>query len=97
MNSKTGKKEMVREMFDDISPKYDFLNHFLSLGTDYGWRRKFVRILSKSNPRRILDVATGTGDLAIAMTRMKPQKISGIDISVQMLSVGKEKMTWVCC
>ena len=87
------KKEVVRLMFDDISPKYDFLNHFLSFGIDRSWRRKLVQILRERNPKSILDVATGTGDLAIAMSELKPQKIVGIDISGKMLEIGKQKVT----
>jgi demethylmenaquinone methyltransferase/2-methoxy-6-polyprenyl-1,4-benzoquinol methylase len=85
-------KESVQKMFDDISPKYDFLNHFLSFGTDILWRRKLVRMLSRKNPRKILDVATGTGDLAIAMAGIKPESIVGIDISHKMLAIGIKKI-----
>lgn len=87
------KKEMVREMFDDISPKYDLLNHLLSFGIDRGWRKKLVKLLGSRNPATILDVATGTGDLAIAIAALKPQKIVGIDISEKMLEVGRRKIT----
>jgi demethylmenaquinone methyltransferase / 2-methoxy-6-polyprenyl-1,4-benzoquinol methylase len=86
------KKESVREMFDDISPKYDFLNHFLSFGIDRVWRRKLVRILGERKPDKVLDVATGTGDLAIAISSLKPQKIVGIDISEKMLDIGRQKL-----
>ena len=86
------KKEIVRRMFDDISPKYDFLNHFLSFGIDRIWRKKLVKLLRKPNPREILDVATGTGDLAIAISKIGPRKITGIDISEQMLEVGRQKL-----
>ncbi|MEI6684149.1 MAG: bifunctional demethylmenaquinone methyltransferase/2-methoxy-6-polyprenyl-1,4-benzoquinol methylase UbiE [Bacteroidota bacterium] len=86
------KKEIVREMFDDISPKYDFLNHFLSFGIDRGWRKKLVRILDTYKPPRVLDVATGTGDLAISIAALKPQKIVGIDISEKMLEIGRVKL-----
>jgi demethylmenaquinone methyltransferase / 2-methoxy-6-polyprenyl-1,4-benzoquinol methylase len=87
------KKAVVREMFDDISPKYDFLNHFLSLGIDHGWRRKLTRILGQRKPGSVLDVATGTGDLAIAIASLNPRKITGIDISEKMLEVGRRKLT----
>lgn len=87
------KKEMVREMFDDISPKYDLLNHLLSFGIDRGWRKKLVKLLGSRNPATVLDVATGTGDLAIAIAALKPQKIVGIDISEKMLEVGRRKIT----
>lgn len=79
-------------MFDDISPKYDFLNHFLSFGIDYLWRKKLVKVLASCHPESVLDVATGTGDLAIAITSVKPQKIVGIDISEKMLEVGRQKL-----
>ena len=85
-------KETVRSMFNDISGRYDFLNHFLSFGIDHWWRRKFVRVLSKKSPRLILDVATGTGDLAIAMRTLSPEKITGIDIATQMLDIGRIKI-----
>lgn len=86
------KKEVVRVMFDDISPKYDFLNHFLSFGIDYLWRKKLVKVLESYHPETVLDVATGTGDLAIAIASVKPQKIVGIDISEKMLEVGRQKL-----
>ena len=86
------KKEAVRVMFDDISPKYDFLNHFLSFGIDYGWRKTLVSILKTYHPNSVLDVATGTGDLAIAIEQIKPQKIVGIDISEKMLEIGRQKI-----
>ncbi len=79
-------------MFDDIAPAYDFLNHFLSANTDKLWRKKSVKILSIKNPKKILDVATGTGDLAIAMLKLNPEKIIGIDISKEMLEIGKKKI-----
>ncbi|MEI6173038.1 MAG: bifunctional demethylmenaquinone methyltransferase/2-methoxy-6-polyprenyl-1,4-benzoquinol methylase UbiE [Bacteroidota bacterium] len=86
------KKEAVRVMFDDISPKYDFLNHFLSFGIDYRWRKTLVSILKTYHPNSVLDVATGTGDLAIAIEQIKPQKIVGIDISEKMLEIGRQKI-----
>ena len=86
------KKEAVRVMFDDISPKYDFLNHFLSFGIDYRWRKTLVSILKTYQPNSVLDVATGTGDLAIAIEQIKPQKIVGIDISEKMLEIGRQKI-----
>jgi demethylmenaquinone methyltransferase / 2-methoxy-6-polyprenyl-1,4-benzoquinol methylase len=87
-------KSTVQKMFDDISPKYDFLNHFLSLGVDHRWRIKLVRMLSGRNPLQILDVATGTGDVAIALTRLNPEKIVGIDISEKMLDIAREKIAF---
>lgn len=86
------KKEQVAEMFDNISPKYDFLNHTLSLGIDRGWRTKLLRLASKAKPKTILDVATGTGDLAIALAALKPERIIGVDISEGMLSYGHKKI-----
>lgn len=86
------RKESVREMFDDISPKYDFLNHFLSMGIDHAWRRKLVKVLAGYKPRSVLDVATGTGDLAIATAGLKPQKIVGVDLSEKMLEIGRKKV-----
>jgi demethylmenaquinone methyltransferase/2-methoxy-6-polyprenyl-1,4-benzoquinol methylase len=86
------KKEEVAEMFDNISKRYDFLNHFLSLGIDKIWRRKAIRILSKSQPKVILDIATGTGDFAIAALKLKPTKVVGLDLSAGMLEVGRVKM-----
>ena len=87
------KREVVESMFDSIAWRYDFLNHFLSFGIDKLWRRKAIKIISGSykNPN-ILDVATGTGDLALAALRMNPSKVTGIDISLNMLEIGKEKL-----
>ncbi|MCE2683469.1 MAG: ubiquinone/menaquinone biosynthesis methyltransferase, partial [Cryomorphaceae bacterium] len=86
------KKEEVAEMFNNISGRYDFLNHFLSLGIDKIWRRKAVKKLKEINPTRILDIATGTGDFAIQSLTLKPAEVVGIDISAGMLEVGKIKM-----
>jgi demethylmenaquinone methyltransferase / 2-methoxy-6-polyprenyl-1,4-benzoquinol methylase len=88
----SSKKEEVAEMFDNISKKYDFLNHFLSMGIDKIWRKKAVKILKRYNPKIILDIATGTGDFAISAMRVKPAKIVGLDLSEGMLEVGREKM-----
>jgi demethylmenaquinone methyltransferase/2-methoxy-6-polyprenyl-1,4-benzoquinol methylase len=87
------KKTKVESMFDSIAWRYDFLNHFLSFGIDRLWRKRAIRIISRhsKNPE-ILDVATGTGDLAIAAMRINPLKITGIDISKNMLEIGKEKI-----
>ena len=89
---KTTKKEQVAKMFDNISHRYDFLNHFLSLGIDKGWREKAINFLRPLNPRQILDVATGTGDFALQALTLKPEKIVGVDISEGMLSVGRKKI-----
>ncbi|NBV09103.1 MAG: bifunctional demethylmenaquinone methyltransferase/2-methoxy-6-polyprenyl-1,4-benzoquinol methylase UbiE [Flavobacteriia bacterium] len=91
-NTERSKKEEVAEMFNSISSRYDFLNHFLSLGIDHIWRRKAIRELKSLQPKRILDLATGTGDFAIAALRLNPTKIVGMDISKGMLSMGEIKM-----
>lgn len=87
-----GKKEQVARMFDNISHRYDFLNHFLSLGIDKVWRRKAIETLKSSKPKLILDVATGTGDFAIQSLSINPEKIVGIDISEGMLAKGRIKL-----
>jgi demethylmenaquinone methyltransferase/2-methoxy-6-polyprenyl-1,4-benzoquinol methylase len=87
------KKEQVAGMFDDIAHRYDFMNRFLSAGIDVGWRRKALRTLVPSSPRRMLDVATGTAEVAILAARMlKPEHILGIDISEGMLEIGRSKV-----
>ena len=91
-NTNRSKKEEVAEMFNNIAVKYDFLNHFLSLGIDHIWRYKAINELKEIQPKRILDLATGTGDFAIAALRLKPEQIIGMDISAGMLEVGKTKM-----
>lgn len=91
-NDKTGKKESVRKMFNRISNSYDFLNHFLSMGIDILWRKKLVRMLKNQHPKYILDVATGTGDLAITAAGIKGVKIVGLDIAEEMLAVGQKKI-----
>jgi demethylmenaquinone methyltransferase/2-methoxy-6-polyprenyl-1,4-benzoquinol methylase len=87
-----GKKAQVALMFNNIARKYDFLNHFLSMGIDKLWRRKAVKLLKTLEPKRILDIATGTGDFAIANLKLNPEKVVGIDISTEMLAVGREKI-----
>ena len=87
-----GKKEKVKGMFNDIAFRYDFLNHFLSAGIDKRWRTKVRKHLVPFHPQKILDVATGTGDLAIELAKLKPKKITGIDIATGMLDIGKEKI-----
>ena len=83
----------IATMFDRISPKYDALNHLLSLNIDKVWRRKTAKTVSKSHPKTILDLATGTADLAIALAKHNPQaRIIGMDISEKMLEIGKEKV-----
>jgi demethylmenaquinone methyltransferase / 2-methoxy-6-polyprenyl-1,4-benzoquinol methylase len=87
------KKEQVAEMFDRIAGRYDFMNRFLSARTDVGWRKKAIKLLKKDNPQIILDVATGTGDMAImACKLLSPQRIEGIDLSSQMLEIGRKKI-----
>lgn len=86
------KKQQVAEMFDSISGKYDFLNHFLSLGIDIRWRKKSIKYLKDLQPKKILDIATGTGDFAIESLSLNPEEVIGIDISEGMLNVGREKM-----
>ncbi|MDG1226775.1 MAG: bifunctional demethylmenaquinone methyltransferase/2-methoxy-6-polyprenyl-1,4-benzoquinol methylase UbiE [Polaribacter sp.] len=91
-DSKLGKKEQVAQMFDNISENYDGLNRIISLGIDITWRKKVVKIVGQNNPKQILDIATGTGDLAIMMAALKPDRIVGLDISEGMLEVGKQKI-----
>lgn len=87
------KREQVADMFDDIAGNYDALNRFLSARTDIGWRKKAIRKLKKTNPQQILDVATGTADMAIMACKMlTPEKITGIDISKGMIELGKKKI-----
>ncbi len=92
-DNKSGKKEQVAQMFNNIARRYDFLNHFLSLGIDNIWRRKAIHCLKDiSTEPVILDVASGTGDLAIAALKLNPKKIIGIDISEEMLNIGIQKI-----
>jgi demethylmenaquinone methyltransferase/2-methoxy-6-polyprenyl-1,4-benzoquinol methylase len=91
-DSNQQKKQQVEQMFDHIAPKYDFLNHFLSLGIDRLWRKIAIRILSGFKFDHLLDVATGTGDFAIAASKLHPLEIVGFDISEQMLNVGRAKV-----
>jgi demethylmenaquinone methyltransferase/2-methoxy-6-polyprenyl-1,4-benzoquinol methylase len=87
-----GKKEQVATMFDNISRRYDLLNHLLSLGIDVQWRKKAVKQLRELRPKTILDIATGTGDFAIEALSLRPRQIIGVDISEGMLEMGREKM-----
>ena len=86
------KKQEVAEMFDNISARYDFLNHFLSLGIDKIWRRKAINQLRSTPVKKIIDIATGTGDFAIAALKLNPEEVIGLDISAGMLAVGEQKM-----
>ena len=87
-----GRKQQVQAMFNNIAGRYDLLNHLLSLGIDRGWRKKLVKMMAKDNPRRILDLATGTGDLSIAAVKLKPENITGTDIAEEMLAIGQQKV-----
>lgn len=92
-DSNLGKKEQVATMFNNISENYDGLNRVISLGIDVSWRKKVVKIVGKNKPQQILDIATGTGDLAIMMAeKLHPKKVTGLDISEGMLEVGKQKI-----
>ena len=91
-NTEQSKKEQVAKMFDNISGKYDFLNHFFSVGIDKKWRKKAINQLVDLKPKKILDVATGTGDFAFEAMKLNPEKLVGIDISDGMLEVGRKKI-----
>jgi len=91
--SQLGKKAQVTQMFDTISGNYDGLNRVISLGIDVKWRKKVVKLIASKKPETILDIATGTGDLAIALSATHAKRIVGLDISTGMLAVGKEKVT----
>jgi demethylmenaquinone methyltransferase/2-methoxy-6-polyprenyl-1,4-benzoquinol methylase len=91
-DSSLGKKEQVTQMFDNISENYDDLNRVISLGIDVKWRKKVVAIVADKKPETILDIATGTGDLAILMTQTSAKKIIGLDLSSGMLEIGKKKI-----
>ena len=86
-----GKKEFVQKMFDDISPRYDFLNHFLSMGIDIYWRRKFIQHLNIKNGHTILDVACGTGDIGFNILKQYKIELINIDISKKMLDIAEKK------
>ncbi|MBT8264612.1 MAG: bifunctional demethylmenaquinone methyltransferase/2-methoxy-6-polyprenyl-1,4-benzoquinol methylase UbiE [Muriicola sp.] len=92
-DSSRGKKEQVTTMFDAISENYDGLNRVISFGIDVKWRRKVVKILKDKKPKTILDIATGTGDLAINLVDTGAEKIIGLDISKGMLAIGKKKIS----
>jgi len=85
-------KAAVRYLFDSIAYRYDLLNHLLSGGIDFYWRRTAVQSIASQKPRRILDVATGTGDFAIAAMRLNPAEVVGVDISMPMLELGRRKL-----
>lgn len=91
-DSEVEKKKQVEQMFDNISENYDGLNRVISFGIDLKWRRRVIKMVKETQPKFILDVATGTGDLAIAMADSNAEKIIGLDISAGMLQVGKNKI-----
>lgn len=91
-DSDSSKKEQVAQMFDTISSEYDNLNRVISFGIDVSWRKKIVKMVASKNPKLLLDVATGTGDLAILLSQTNAEKIIGLDISAGMLEVGKQKI-----
>lgn len=91
-NTEAGKKKEVEDMFDNIAPKYDLLNHVLSMKIDVLWRNTLVKWMNNDQPKEVLDVATGTGDLAIAVQKGTNAKVVGLDLSQQMLNVGIEKI-----
>ena len=91
-DSELGKKEQVAQMFDAISGNYDGLNRVISFGVDVKWRKKVLKLVSDKNPKTVLDIATGTGDLALLMTKTSAGKIIGLDISAGMLEVGRKKI-----
>lgn len=86
------KTASVRSMFDSIAHRYNFLNHFLSFGIDFYWRRHAIRLLKPFHPQRILDIATGTGDLAIEALKLAPAEVVGVDIAEEMMKLGREKL-----
>lgn len=91
-DSKLNKKKQVEQMFDNISGNYDDLNRVISFGTDVKWRKKVIALVAAQNPKSILDIATGTGDLAIQMAPIKAERIVGLDLSEGMLKVGRKKI-----
>lgn len=86
------KKEQVATMFNNIAPKYDFLNQLLSLGIHKRWRKKTIKLIGATNPKNILDIATGTADFAIESIKINPEKVTGVDISEGMLKLGTAKI-----
>ncbi len=92
-NQSSSKKEQVAQMFNNISRRYDLLNHLLSLGIDIFWRKQAIKLLKPYQPKQILDVATGTADFAIEALALNPDKVIGVDISDGMLDQGREKLT----
>jgi demethylmenaquinone methyltransferase/2-methoxy-6-polyprenyl-1,4-benzoquinol methylase len=91
-SSTLSKKEQIAQMFDTISGNYDGLNRVISFGIDVQWRKKVLALVSQRNPKTVLDIATGTGDLALLMAETSAEKIIGLDISAGMLEVGRKKI-----
>ena len=91
-NSALGKKEQVEQMFDKVSTNYDFLNRVLTFGIDINWRKRVVKVVAENKPKQLLDIATGTGDFAIMLAKLNPEKVIGLDISQGMLDKGIEKI-----
>ena len=90
--STDGKKAQVENMFDDIAPRYDLLNRILSLRIDTLWRKRVRKLLAPHQPKKVLDIATGTGDLAIELAKLQPEEIIGLDLSAEMISYGIKKV-----
>ena len=91
MHQGEDKKRFVQKMFDDIAPKYDFLNHFLSLGIDIFWRKKFIRKLNIENGTKVLDVACGTGDVCFKILKHHAVSVIGLDLSSNMINLANQK------
>jgi demethylmenaquinone methyltransferase/2-methoxy-6-polyprenyl-1,4-benzoquinol methylase len=91
-NTVAGKKSEVQAMFDSIARNYDFLNHFLSFGIDVIWRKRLIRELKKTNPANVVDIATGTADLALMAVKKGIPRVTGVDLSEKMIEVGNEKI-----
>ena len=91
-DSSLGKKEQVTQMFDNVSSNYDTLNRILTFGIDVGWRKKVVRMVMDAGAKKVLDVATGTGDLAVLFGKQDTEEVVGLDISPGMLEIGKNKV-----
>lgn len=90
--SDLNKKQQVEQMFDNIAHKYDFLNRILSFGIDVGWRKKVVKMLAKTNAKLVLDMATGTADLALEISKVQGVQVKGVDLSEGMLEIGRQKV-----
>ena len=91
-DSELGKKQQVTEMFDKVSSNYDFLNRVLTFGIDISWRKHVVSLVKEGNAQKVLDIATGTGDLAIMLAKADIEQVTGLDISAGMLNIGKQKV-----